>query len=253
MRLPGKSVVVTGGGSGIGRAMALAFAREGARVLIADVNREGGEESARLVAAEGGEARFQPVEVTVAPDVANMIDTAVRLFGRIDVLCNNAGIGLSATVTETSEQDWDRVMAVNVKGVFLGCKFAIPQMLRQGSGAIINTASVAGLVGLRERVVYAASKAAVIGLTRAIAVDHAKENIRVNCICPGTVESPWVKRVNAAKGDYAIIREQMNARQPIGRMGTPEEVANLAVFLATPEADFFHGSAVIMDGGLTAQ
>jgi NAD(P)-dependent dehydrogenase (short-subunit alcohol dehydrogenase family) len=253
MRLSGKSVVITGAGSGIGRAMALAFAREGARLLLADVDREGGEESVRLAAGEGAQVRFVPVNVADAADVERMIRTALELYGRVDVLCNNAGIGVAATVMETSESDWDKVMAVNVKGVFLGCKFALPEMLKQGSGSIINTASVAGLVGLKERAVYAASKAAVIGLTRAMAVDHARDNIRINCICPGTIESPWVKRVNAAKGDYAVIREQMNARQPIGRMGTPEEVANLAVFLTTPEADFFHGAAVIMDGGLTAQ
>jgi meso-butanediol dehydrogenase/(S,S)-butanediol dehydrogenase/diacetyl reductase len=253
MRLSGKSVVITGAGSGIGQAMALAFAREGARLLLADVDREGGAQSLRLVETEGGVARFLPVNVTSAADVERMVSTAVEQYGRIDVLCNNAGIGLAATVAETSEQDWDQVMAVNVKGVFLGCKYAIPVMLRQGGGAIINTASVAGIVGVKERAVYSASKAAVVGLTKAMAVDHARDGIRINCLCPGTIESPWVKRVNAAKGDYAVIREQMNARQPIGRMGTPEEVAALAVFLATPEAAYFHGSAVVMDGGLTAQ
>lgn len=252
MKFAGKAVLVTGAGSGIGRAMVQAFAREGASVLVVDLNPAAGQESVDLVRAGGGTAAFFQADVTREDQVQAMIQACVDRFGSLDILCNNAGIGVAGRCHETAEADFDRIMAVNVRGAFLGCKYAIPVFLRQGGGIIVNTASVAGLVGVKDRAAYCASKAAVVGLTRSLAVDYARDNIRVNAICPGTVETPWVARINAHLGDYETIRQQMNARQLLGRMGTPEEIAAAAVYLASPEAGFVHGSCLIIDGGLTA-
>lgn len=250
MKFQGTTVLVTGAGSGIGRAIALAFAREGAHVLAADIDPDAAAETARLA---GPRTVPHQVDVSDSASVQAMIAACLDRFGRLDVLVNNAGIGIAARVTETSEADWDRIMAVNARGVFLGCKYAIPAMVRQGGGVILNMASVAGLVGVRDRAAYCAAKGAVIALTRAIAVDHARENIRVVAICPGTVETPWVARINAHLGDYETIRAQMNARQLLGRMGTPEEIAAACLYLASPEAAFVHGSCFVIDGGMTAQ
>lgn len=252
LRFANQVVLITGAGSGIGRAMALAFAREGAAVWAADVNAQAARETAELAAASGETAVPWQADVSDAAEVQAMIAACVGRFGRLDVLCNNAGIGVAGRCHETDEADLDRILAVNVRGPFLGCKYAIPVFLRQGGGIIVNTSSVAGMVGVRERAAYCTSKAAVVGLTRSLAADYARDNIRVNAICPGTVETPWVARINAHLGDYAEVREQMNARQLIGRMGTPEEVAAAALYLAAPEAGFVHGSCLIIDGGLTA-
>lgn len=253
MLLQDMVALITGGGSGIGRAMALAFAREGAAVACADISAGAADETAQLVRSQGARALALQLDVTQAAAVSAALQRVLTEFGKLDILCNNAGIGVAGKVAETDESDWDRIMTVNVKGVFLGSKYAIPLFLAQGHGCIINTASVAGLVGVKDRAAYCASKGAVIALTKAMAVDHARDNIRINCIAPGTVETPWVKRINAHLGDYEQVREVMAARQPMGRMGTPEEVAEAAVYLASPRASFVHGSALVIDGGLTAQ
>lgn len=253
MKLEGKITAITGAASGIGRAMALAFVREGARVLVCDLDSAGGEETVALCRAAGGEAEFLPVNVTLVADTQCMVETAVARWGRLDILLANAGIGVAGRITDTSEADFDRVVAVNVKGAFLTAKAAVVQMLQQGGGKIVFTASVAGLVGVRERLAYTTSKGAVIGLMKAMAVDHARDNIRINAICPGTIETPWVARINQHLGDYETIRAQMNARQAIGRMGTPEEVAGAAVYICSPEADFMHGTCFVIDGGFTVQ
>ncbi|MCL5045227.1 MAG: glucose 1-dehydrogenase [Actinobacteria bacterium] len=252
MTFAGAAALITGAGSGIGQAIARAFAHAGASVLVADVEAAAGEETVRLIVAEGGRGVFRRVDVTEAQDVQTMIQDCIERFGRLDILCNNAGVGVAAKCHETREEDLDRILATNVRGTFLGCKYAISVFLDQGGGIIINTASVAGLVGVRDRAAYCASKAAIVGLTKSLAVDYARDNIRVNAICPGTVETPWVARINAHLGDYETIREQMNARQLLGRMGTPEEIAAAALYLASPEASFVHGSCFIIDGGLTA-
>lgn len=253
MKLAGKVTAVTGGGSGIGRAMALAFVREGAPVLVCDLDAGGAEETVRLCQAEGGDAALMEMNVTRAEDAQRMVDTAVARWGRLDILLANAGIGVAGKITDTSEADFDKVMAVNVKGGFLTAKAAVPQMQKQGGGKIVFTASVAGLVGVRDRMAYTTSKGAVIGLMKALAVDHARDNIRINAICPGTVETPWVARINEHLGDYETIRTQMNARQAIGRMGTPDEIAGAAVYICSPQADFMHGSCFVIDGGFTVQ
>ena len=253
MRLARKTALITGGGSGIGRAMALAFTAEGASVFVADRRGGDAEETARLVARAGGEVAAFEADVTSSVQVQTMVTACMARFGRIDVLCNNAGIGSTQTVVDTPEDLWEAVFAVNVRGTFLCSKLTIPHMIEAGGGVIVNTASVAGLVGLKNRAAYCASKGAVVSLTRAMAVDHVQQKIRCNCICPGTVDSPWVERLLEASPDPTAERAALVARQPMGRLGTPEEVARAAVYLASDDADFVTGSALVIDGGLTAQ
>ena len=176
----------------------------------------------------------------------------MRLTGRIDVLCNNAGVSSVTGPVECTPEEWDHVFGVNVRSVFLGTKYAIPVMLAQGSGVIVNTASAAGLIGLPDRAAYCASKGAVIALTRQVAVQYATQNIRCNCVCPGTVDSPWIGRLLEGTDDPAGLREELIARQPLGRLGTPSEVADAVVYLASPSATFITGSALVIDGGITA-
>jgi NAD(P)-dependent dehydrogenase (short-subunit alcohol dehydrogenase family) len=253
MKLNQRAVVITGAGSGIGRAMALRFAAEGARVLAADLNAESAEATAAAVRAQGGQAEAFAVNVVEPEQVRSMVERARGAFGRIDVLCNNAGIGSTTTVVDQDPDEWDRVMAVNVKSVYLGCKYAIPLMLAQGGGVIINTASVAGMVGVVNRAAYSASKGAVIALTKQVAIDYVEQNIRVNCLCPGTVDSPWVGRLLAQSDDAAAMRRALEARQPVGRLGTPEEVAGAALYLASDDAAFITGTGLVIDGGWTAK
>jgi NAD(P)-dependent dehydrogenase (short-subunit alcohol dehydrogenase family) len=253
MRLQDKATLITGAGSGIGRAMAVLFAREGARIVAADVALAGAEETVRLIREAGGEAVAVPCDVTVSEQVRGAIETCIARFGRIDVLCNNAGVGSTQTIVDTPEEVWDRCFEVNVKGVYWGCKHAIPLMVGQGRGVIVNTASVAGLVGIPSRAAYCASKGAVVTLTKALAVDHVSQGIRVNCICPGTVDSPWVGRLLAQTEDPAAARRALEARQPMGRLGAPEEIALAALYLASDESSFVTGTAFVIDGGLAAR
>ncbi len=252
-RLEGKVSLITGAGSGIGQAMAVLFAREGSKVAVADIAAEGGQETVRRIRDEGGEAEFFQVDVSSAAQVRRMVEAVIARFGRIDILCNNAGIGVAATVVDTTEEDWDRVIDVDLKGVFLGCKYVIPHMLRQGGGVIVNTASVAGMVGVLNRAAYCAAKAGVIGLTKSIAVDFVTKGIRANCVCPGTVESPWIEKILAQQPDPVAERQRMIERQPMGRMGKPEEIAAAALYLASDEAAFVTGTELVIDGGLTAR
>lgn len=253
MKLEERVAVITGAGSGIGRAMALLFAREGARIVAADVNESAARQTADLIAGESGTSMAFNVDVVKAVEVQAMVEAAVSTYGAIDILCNNAGIGSTTDVVEATPEEWDRVMSVNVKSVYLGCKYAIPHMLRQGRGVIINTASVAGMVGLVKRASYSASKGAVIALTRQVAIEYVEQGIRVNCLCPGTVDSPWVGRLLDQAADPAAARAALVARQPVGRLGTPEEVAAAALYLASDDASFITGTALVIDGGLTAR
>jgi NAD(P)-dependent dehydrogenase (short-subunit alcohol dehydrogenase family) len=253
MKLQDRAAVITGAGSGIGRAMALQFAREGARVLAADVNAAAAEETAALVREAGGEALPLQVNVTEPAEVQAMLERARDAFGGVQILCNNAGIGSTTDVVDCEPDEWDRVMAVNVKGVFLGCKYAIPIMLAGGGGSIVNTASVAGMVGIVKRAVYCASKGAVIALTKQVAVEYVEQGIRCNCVCPGTVDSPWVGRLLSQTEDPQSARAALVARQPIGRLGTPEEVAAAALYLCSDDASFITGSSLVLDGGWTAK
>jgi 2-keto-3-deoxy-L-fuconate dehydrogenase len=253
MKLEQRVAVITGAGSGIGRAMALLFAQEGARILAADINGSAAEETAAAVQAAGGTAQAFTVNVVEPDEVRAMIEAAVAAYGRVDILCNNAGIGSTTDVVEAEPEEWDRVMAVNVKSVFLGCKYVIPHMLEQGSGVIVNTASVAGMVGLVKRASYSASKGAVIALTRQVAIEYVEQGIRVNCLCPGTVDSPWVGRLLGQADDPGAARAALVARQPMGRLGTPEEIAAAALYLASDDAAFITGTGLVIDGGLTAR
>ena len=253
MKLDQRIAVITGAGSGIGQAMALLFAREGARVLAADINGAAAEQTAGQVIAAGGVCEARAVDVTIPAQVQSMIERAVELYGRIDILCNNAGIGSTTDVIDCDPDEWDRVMTVNVKSVYLGCKYAVPHMVAQGGGVIVNTASVAGMVGIVKRASYSASKGAVIALTRQVAIDFVEQGLRVNCLCPGTVDSPWVGRLLNQSDDPAAARAGLVARQPMGRLGTPEEVAAAALYLASDDAAFITGTGLVIDGGLTAR
>jgi len=238
----GRTIVVTGAASGIGAAMVRAFLAEGATVYGADLDPSG--------VPDGAEAL--QIDVADAEQVRGMVARAVESTGRIDVLCNNAGIGSTADAESCSVEEWDQVFAVNARGVFLGTKFVLPHMLEQRAGAIVNTASVAGLVGLRDRAAYCASKGAVIAFTRQVALQYAGTGIRCNCICPGTVDSPWVEGLLREAGNPDAARAALVARQPLGRLGAPEEIAAAAVYLASDAAAFVTGSALVIDGGLTA-
>lgn len=249
-RLEGKRAIVTGGGAGIGRAIAQRLADEGARVLVADLDAD----AAGTVAAElGGDARGRRVDVTSEDDVAALVAAAVEAWGGLDVMVNNAGIGVAGPVTETSGEDWARIMAVNLTGTFHGMKAAIPAMRESGGGSVVNIASVAAVVGVKDRAAYSASKGGIYALTRAAALDHIEEGVRINCVCPGTVDTPWIGRITAGYEDPADARAQMQARQPHGRFVAPEEIAAMVAYLAADEAGSVIGAAMIVDGGLTAR
>jgi meso-butanediol dehydrogenase/(S,S)-butanediol dehydrogenase/diacetyl reductase len=250
MRLRDKICVVTGGASGIGRATSLIFAREGATVIVADRS----EDAAKAVAAEASSGSFAlAVDVARSGDVSRMIEEVIARCGRVDVLVNNAGYGIPGDVTQTSEDEWNALMAVNVNGVFFGCKYAIPHMRKQGGGAIVNTASIVANVGIRDRAAYCASKGAVAALTRAMALDHVADNIRINAVAPGTIDSPYFQEMFAKSPHAAEMRRELEARQAMNRLGQPEEIANGILFLASDEASFVTGSVMMVDGGMTAQ
>lgn len=253
MRLKDKIAVVTGAGSGIGRATALRFGREGATVVVADKNGAAAEQVSVAIAEAGGRARGMEIDVTRSAEVKRMLDETVAAFGRLDILVNNAGYGIVGTVESTSEEAWDALMAVNVNGVFYGCKHAVPIMRAQGGGVIVNTASTTSRVGVADRAAYVASKGAVAGLTRAVALDHVHDNIRCNAVGPGTIDSPYFDRIFAQSNDPAALRRSYEARQAMGRLGQPEEIANAILFLASDEASFCTGSLFFVDGGWTAR
>jgi len=253
MRLANKVCIVTGGGSGIGRATALLFAAEGARLAVADRRAAAAEAVAAECASRGAEAIPLTADVARTTDVKRMIDKTVERFGRLDVLVNNAGYGIPGSVVETDEEAWDALMAVNVRGVFLCSKYAIPVMKANGGGAIVNTASVVAAVGIANRAAYCASKGAVAALTRAIAIDHVGDGIRCNAIAPGTIDTPYFAEILKRSDDPAATRRALAARQLVGRLGTPEEIAAGILFLAGDESRFATGTILTLDGGMTAQ
>lgn len=248
--MQGRVALVTGGSSGIGRATALAFAREGAKVVVGDVLVDGGRETVRLITDAGGEAVFVRTDVANPYEVQALVDEAVQRYGRLDYAFNNAGIeGTMAPTAECSEENWDRTIDINLKGVWLCMKAEIPQMLTQGGGAIVNTASVAGLVGFPNLPAYCASKGGVVQLTKAAALEYARMGIRINAVCPGVIRTPMVERVT---GGNPETEAQFTALEPVGRMGTPEEVAEAVVWLCSDAASFVTGHAMVVDGGLVA-
>ena len=250
-QLAGKVALVTGGGSGIGQASALAFARQGAKVALADVNAEGGEKTVSMIREAGSDCIFIYADVSKATDVEAMVRKTIEVYGRLDCAFNNAGIlAGSGPIHESSEENWDRVMAINLKGVWLCMKYEIPQMLKQGSGAIVNTASLAGLVGERGNAIYTASKHGVVGLTRSAALQYARNGIRINAVCPGFIHTAMIDPIIAQRPEFEAA---LDARHPVGRMGAPEEIAEAVVWLCSDAASFVTGHAMAVDGGYTTQ
>ena len=250
-RLDGKIALITGAGSGIGRASALVFAREGAKVAVADKLVDGGRETVRMVEAAGGTASFIEVDVSDAASVEAMVNATVETYGRIDCAYNNAGIEGQVAPTDSYADDmFDRVIAVNLTGVWLCMKYEIPRLLEHGGGAIVNTASGAGLIGVAGLSAYVASKHGVIGLTKTAALEYAKSGIRVNAVCPGLIQTPMVERLTA---DQPQLGEALVAMEPVGRTGRPEEIAESVVWLCSDAASFVTGHAMSVDGGFVAQ
>ena len=248
-QLGGKCAIITGGASGIGRATVELFIDQGAAVVIADIDVAGGEKLTEEIRMEGGKAVFVQCDVTEARQCQNAVQTAVNHFGKIDILFNNAGVIRRSNVLDTSEEEWDLVMAVNTKSVFLMSKYAIPVMAGEGGGVIINSGSGWGMKGGGKAVSYCASKAAVVNMTRAMAIDHGGQNIRVNCVCPGDTDTPMLRgeAQQLAQDEEDFMLEA--ADRPLGRFGEPEEVAQAVLFLASEASSYVTGAALVVDGG----
>jgi NAD(P)-dependent dehydrogenase (short-subunit alcohol dehydrogenase family) len=251
MRMKDKVTVITGAASGIGLATARRMAVEGAKVVAVDVKEAG--DHVQELAQMGAEALFVQADVSKPQGVERLVDQTLTSFGRLDVLVNNAGIGLPKKITETTEADWDRLMDINLKSVFLCARAAIPIMERQGGGVIVNVASELGVVGGSEIAAYCASKGGVVQLTKALAVDHSHSGIRVNCVCPGPVATPLLEYIIEGSSDPQGERRRMTQKIPLARIAQPEEISNVILFLASDESSYMTGSIVVVDGGLIAQ
>ena len=253
MRFQGKVAVVTGAASGIGRATAVAFAQEGAAVVIMDKDQEQGEVVAGEIKGQGGDALVVPVDIAQENEVQAMVEAVIHRWDRLDILVNNAGVYYQADVVDTPSDVWNNVLAVNLSGAFLCTKYAVPVMIQGGGGVVINIASEAGLVGIKGQVAYNVSKGGMIALTRSCAVDLAERGIRVNCVCPGTTETPLVREAVNRASDPAAARRALEEVRPLDRLGTPEEIAGAVLYLASSEAGYATGAILSVDGGYTAQ
>lgn len=252
MRMKGRVAVITGGSTGIGRATAVLFAQEGAQIVIASRTETTGQETVQEIVAQGGDAYFLPTDVTRAGDVRGMVDGALKRYGRIDVLFNNAGQPCDLPLLQIDEQLWDHTFAVNLRSVFLACKHAIPPMRDAGGGAIISNASQIALVGVAGAPAYAAAKAGVVSLTKSLALAHAADGIRVNCICPGTTWTPLAERGYGSLPNPEAAIEKSKQRIPLGRLGAAQDIAHAALYLASDEASFVTGAVLLVDGGRMA-
>jgi meso-butanediol dehydrogenase / (S,S)-butanediol dehydrogenase / diacetyl reductase len=251
VRLAGKTALITGAGVGIGRATAILFAREGAQVVVADLNEATGRETVSLIEAAGGRAVFVRADVSRDDQVQAMFNSAVAAFGKLDIVFNNAGIVKQGNVEQSTLEDWDQQIGTTLTSAFLGCKYAVPLLRKQGGGVIINMASVAGTMGIVNRAIYSAAKGGVVALTRAVAMDYAAEKIRAVYICPATIETPSLTdRINSSP-DPAAARAAFEARQPIGRLGKPDDVAYAALYAASDEGSFLTGCSLTVDGGMS--
>jgi NAD(P)-dependent dehydrogenase (short-subunit alcohol dehydrogenase family) len=251
-RLAGKRTIVTGAANGIGRAIALRLAAEGARVALADLD-EGAAEGVAAEIGGSGKTLVHKTDVTKDADVRALVERLVSAWGGLDVMVNNAGVGVAGTAVTTTEEEYGFVMDVCVRGTFLGMKHAIPAIKDAGGGSVINMSSVAALVGIVDRAVYSGAKGAILAMTRAAAIDHIGEGVRVNCIAPGTVDTPWISRITSGYDDPEEARANMQARQPHGRFVTPEEIAAMAAYLASDESGSCVGACMVVDGGVTAR
>ncbi len=250
--LVGKVALVTGGASGIGRATALAFAREGAKAVVSDVDVEGGNETVRMIKNSGGDATFVKADVSISDEVEALVHKTVETYGQLDCAFNNAGLEREFTNPDEryTEDTFQSVIDTNLKSVWLCMKYEIPQMLEQGFGAIVNTSSIAGLVGVPRQPIYVASKHAVSGLTKSSAVEYADRGIRINAVCPGLIDTPLMDRIYASNPD---LKAEANGWQPIGRTGQPEEIAEAVIWLCSDKASFVVGHMMTVDGGLVAR
>lgn len=253
MRLAGKTAIVTGSGSGIGRAIAQLFAREGAKVGVIDKDEASGYQTLEMISAQHGQAAFFRADVSQSAEIHQAVDATVSKFGKLDILVNNAAVQFLATLVDTSEETWDKIHNVNLKGVFLGCKFAIPEILRAGGGSIVNIASVLGFVADPDLAAYCAAKGGVIALTKVAALTYGPQRIRVNCICPGDVETPLVQSYFDKDPNPEQLRQTVCSKYALRRIAKPEEIANVALFLASDESSFVTGSTLVVDGALTVK
>jgi len=253
MQLTDKVAIVTGAASGIGRATAELFAELGASVVLADWNREAGEQAAEGIRAKGRQAIYCFADLAQEQDVEEMVRAAVGCYGKLNILVNNAAVQILATLTQTSAQDWERMQSVNLRGVFFASKFAIPEMVRAGGGSIVNMSSALGLVGDPDLAAYGAFKGGIIALTKATAVGYGPQGVRVNCICPGDVNTPMVQDYFNNAPDPESFRNEINSKYALRRIAEPGEIAQVAAFLASEASSFMTGSVVVVDGGLTSK
>lgn len=251
MRLKDKVSIITGAGSGIGEATALRFGKEGSKVVIADMDKLASDDTVRKIKKEGGEAIFVPVDVSKTEDCNMLMKKTVKVFGRIDILINNVGIYIQENILDASEENWKRIFDVNVNGIFYCCRHAVPYMVKVGKGSIVNIASEAGIVAIKKQMAYNASKAAVIMMTKSMAVDLAEYGIRVNTVCPGTTETSLFQEAMDRTPDPKEARRLLESARPANRLGRPEEIAAAILFIASDEPGYATGSTLVIDGGLT--
>lgn len=253
MRLRNKVAVITGAGSGIGRTTALLFSEEGAKVAIVEIDKERGQDTVDMIRGKGQEALFIPTDITDPSQVKSMVNQVIEAYGKMNILVNNAGLYLQGDAISTNEKQWDKIMAVNLRAAFLCCKYCIPRMIESGDGVVINVSSEAGIVAIKNQVAYNTSKAGLISLTKSIALDFASQNIRANCVCPGTTETALVASALAKQADPERARREVEKVRPANRLGKPEEIAYGILYLASDESPYATGAVLSIDGGYTAQ